>query len=41
MIASRDALGGNFHFEQFTVVNGKAYVPDDRNQVVVYGLFPR
>ncbi len=40
MVASRDALGGNFHFEQFTVVNGKAFVPDNQRQVVVYGLLP-
>ena len=38
MIASRDAVAGNFHFEQFTVVAGKVYVPDAQNNVVVYGL---
>ena len=34
----RDALSGNFHFEQYTVVNGRVYVPDSQNHVVVYGL---
>ncbi|HEY0786593.1 MAG TPA: hypothetical protein VGD62_12035 [Acidobacteriaceae bacterium] len=36
--SSRDALSGNFHFEQFTVVAGRVYVPDNQNHVVVYGL---
>jgi hypothetical protein len=36
--AARDALNGNFHFEQFTVVNGHVYIPDGQNNVVVYGL---
>ena len=39
--ASRDALPGNYHFEQFTVASGKVFVPDNKNNVVVYGLFPK
>ena len=39
--ASRDALAGNYHFEQYTVANGKVYVPDSRNSIEVYGLLPK
>jgi hypothetical protein len=38
--AQRDALPGSFHFEQFTVANGKVYVPDFQKELVVYGLLP-
>jgi len=37
----RDGLSGTFHFEQFTVANGKVYVPDSKKNLVVYGLLPR
>jgi hypothetical protein len=40
MYGSRDTLNGDYHFEQFTVVNGKAFVPDAQNNVIVYGLLP-
>jgi hypothetical protein len=35
---ARDGLAGNYHFEQFSVVNGRVYVPDAQNHIVVYGL---
>jgi hypothetical protein len=38
--AQRDALPGSFHFEQFTVANGKVYVPGSQKELVVYGLLP-
>ncbi|HEY1216032.1 MAG TPA: hypothetical protein VGE93_20580, partial [Bryobacteraceae bacterium] len=37
---ARDGLAGNYHFGQYTVVNGMVYVPDAKNHVVVYGLLP-
>ena len=37
---ARDGLAGNYHFGQFTVVNGTVYVPDAQNHIVVYGLLP-
>ncbi len=38
--AARDGLAGSYHFEQYTVVAGKVFVPDTQNRVVVYGLLP-
>jgi hypothetical protein len=35
---ARDGLAGNYHFEQFLVVNGRVYVPDAQNHIVVYRL---
>ncbi len=37
---ARDGLAGNYHFEQYTVVAGKVFIPDTQNHVVVYGLLP-
>ena len=34
----RDALVGGYHFAQPTVANGKVFVPDGQNNLVVYGL---
>jgi sugar lactone lactonase YvrE len=33
----RDALVGGYHFSQPTIVNGKVFVPDGQNTLVVYG----
>jgi len=35
--AQRDALVGGYHFAQPTVANGKVYVPDGQNNLVVFG----
>ena len=35
---ARDGLNFNYHFGQFTVANGRVYVPDIAGKVVVYGL---
>jgi hypothetical protein len=35
--AQRDALVGGYHFAQPTVVNGKVFVPDGQNNLVVFG----
>ncbi len=39
--SGRDGLAGSYHFEQFTVVGGRVYVPDSRNHLVVYGLLSK